>query len=125
MKLHTVVLFALLGSASASVAIPLNHPVTKGALTIKAVPQPQAPLSDPDYSGGDGVWIYVFDANPYIANLKITASVKLLDGSVVIRSAEIKNKAFFQQRVYLRTGAVESVLGVSITEIPVLSATDF
>lgn len=125
MKLYTAVLFAALGSMSVNAALPLNQPVTKGALTIKAVPQPQAPISDPDYTGGDGLWVYVMSMNPAAYKLKITASVKLLDGNVVIRSAEIGNKVFRQQRVYLRTGPVESVIGVSVDEIIPPSTTDF
>jgi len=120
-------LTALISAAIAAAEVPLNQEVVRGDYKIKAVSVDQLPLSNPEYTGGPGLFVYVGTTRwlPDIETFDVTVSVRLRDGRSVTRTQSVPRRALLWQTFYFKVGAVETVSAVSIQATAFPTTTDF
>lgn len=123
--MKTLILFALAAGTMLAQNIPLGQEIRRGTLTIKAEPQERAPLSDPNYSGGAGLWLYVASSRLGVVGVEATVTVRLQDGRILARTVEYSGSVFVTRKLFFQTGSVESVMAVSVKELLRSEITDF
>jgi hypothetical protein len=113
-------------SVVAVAEVPFSQNLTKDGANVRLDKGTTLPLTDPEYSGKDGVWLTISTGRLFVASIRISLAAKLADGSTVVRSREL-NPVYVGKpyRIYFPVGTVDQVQALRVEQITTPVASEF
>jgi hypothetical protein len=121
-----LIALAAMFSVVAMAEVPFAQNLTKDGANVRIDKGFTLPITDPEYSGKDGVWLTISTGRLFVTSIRISIAARLSDGTTAVRTREL-NPVYIgkQYRVYFPVGTVDQVQALRVEQITQPVASEF